>query len=1228
MQWEYAIFAVLISAFYLQQELVRQRSFRKTLLPFKGDLREVAFLTRQIPAAAVLILALLLGGGWWYIDHQETQYLSAIREADERSGTRFALELEQMGHEQIPTASLVKSARQVEQAMLLGHWLKQDTRIEQMYTFRKQLDGSLVFVLEPVLSVNADPEKAKADRERLLSSPEAERAFSGETVFLVPSLAAAGESPALLLIPLRTAVGTVEAVLGMNFFPQDLQASLVVKRYGVMGAVAFLILLLNSIYWIFSRMSLDPFLIRRYAAEIAESEQRFRNLANHAPVLLQVTDPQGDSYFFNQTWLEFVGQPSELQVGRGWFQFIHPEDLEGFITEYDRAFAERTPFQTEFRLHHAARGYCWMMATFVPRWQQDAFAGFMGSAVDIGDHKQLEQTLQYQVDLEKIVATVSAHFVSVSTAKIGAAITQALGEIGPRTGVDRAYLFLYSEDLAAVDGVHTWYADGISSPEKELPNIPPSQFSWLMDCIKNRGGCNISRVDEMSCPEARAAKEYLQDREVKSLLILPLTHGGCLVGSLGLESVRREKRWTEEEIQLIRLVGEVLINALQRRWAEIALQRSEAKNNAILDALPDIMYQVDRQGIILDLKCAKQQPFAGRISGLLGASISELIPSHLLKPALDAIDTALATGEVQVFEYYQIDENKTDYFEARVIRASDDDVLLIVRDVSERRRSELCDLLLLDIAMKVLEEQPLDEILSFAGQQIMAVFGLKLLWIGRKEAGGSIRLFSPGDEVTDFLRGIICRWDETPEGGGPTGTAIRTGKLQLVDIHDAGLALWRDKLRDNGIQSGISFPLKVGGLILGALTIFTGERSTWTKRTIVHLTNFAEQIALAMNATTNRQQLKLLTTGLESAANAIIITDRGGNIQWVNPAFLRLTGYAPNEAMSIDARSLGATKTSRFLYKALQRQVVAGKIWHGEMTCRRKDGSHYIAEMTITPVREETGELANFIAIIQDVTQRKQAERDMLEAREAVARAERLSSLGIMAAGIAHEINQPLNSLKVIADGMLYWYKQGKVPELPKVMENVLKISKQADRIDSIIKHMRSFVRSSQCAEPTPCDMNSAVEESLSLVGAQLAAHRIAVRTALAAGLPAVLANSTQLEEVVINLLINAMQSLDTVDREDKQITVSTELYKGSLVLEISDNGAGISRKAKNKIFEPFFTTKPAGEGMGLGLSIVHSIVTSYGGQISVKTTKQGEGATFKVEFPLPVSREKGEKRP
>jgi PAS domain S-box-containing protein len=395
---------------------------------------------------------------------------------------------------------------------------------------------------------------------------------------------------------------------------------------------------------------------------------------------------------------------------------------------------------------------------------------------------------------------------------------------------------------------------------------------------------------------------------------------------------------------------------------------------------------------------------------------------------------------------------------------------------------------MLDIAVKVQEERPLEEIIDLACKRIETIFKVRLLWVGHKQLDGSVSLSLSARDSEEYMEGMILRWDDTPEGKGVTGTAIRTGKLQLMNIEDPRMLLWRERLAKYSVTSGAAFPLKIGSSILGALTVYTDDPDFWDKWTIIHLTNFAKQLALAIQATSNRQRLRLLTTGLEFAANAIVITGRNGDIQWVNPAFLKLNGIGAAEVLTCNARILESGRHTRSFYKTLRQHVLQGRIWKGEIVIRRKDGSQYTSETTITPVRDEVGAITNFIAIIQDITERKQAESEMLEARAIIARNERLNALGTMAAGIAHEINQPLNSLKVLADGMLYWYQQGSVPEISEAMESFQDISKQAERIDAIIKHMRYFIRGSQLDKLVPCSINQAVEDSLLLIGSQLTA--------------------------------------------------------------------------------------------------------------------------------------------
>jgi len=603
-----------------------------------------------------------------------------------------------------------------------------------------------------------------------------------------------------------------------------------------------------------------------------------------------------------------------------------------------------------------------------------------------------------------------------------------------------------------------------------------------------------------------------------------------------------------------------------------------------------------------------------------------MLPAQAEDAVTRGIAQALDTGEMQLFEYEWISVDMSKYFEARVTKVCDETVLIIARDVSERRQSEACDLALLNIAIKVQEECPLDEIMDFACDRIRRIFGVRLVWGARKKSTPRGKLLISGKNLEECPQGISLRWDDSPEGNGLTGTAVRTGRFQLMNILDPRLTPWREALQKYFVISGAAFPLKASGLILGALTVYTENPDFWTKGRIVHLTNFAEQIAVAIHIAENRQRLKLLIAGLGSAANAIVITKRNGAIEWVNPAFLKLNGYSAAEVEVANIQLLESDQHTPTFYKTLRQHIATGRIWHGEVTNCRKDGSQYISETTITPVRDEVGKITNFIAIIQDITQRKQAEFEKAEAREAMARAERLNALGTMAGGIAHEINQPLNALKVFADGMLFWYKQGRVLDICEVMENIQEISKQADRIDDIIKHMRAFIHGNHLDHLAPCSINQAVEESLLLVGPQLASHNISVTTELWPDLPAVLGNSTQLEQIIINLLVNAIQSLVTTQKTDKQIIIITGLINNQVSLKISDNGAGISKELQNKIFDPFVTTKFAGEGTGLGLSIVHAIVTSYGGRIKVQDDKSSGGVSFIIEFPPAVREQKGEK--
>lgn len=259
--------------------------------------------------------------------------------------------------------------------------------------------------------------------------------------------------------------------------------------------------------------------------------------------------------------------------------------------------------------------------------------------------------------------------------------------------------------------------------------------------------------------------------------------------------------------------------------------------------------------------------------------------------------------------------------------------------------------------------------------------------------------------------------------------------------------------------------------------------------------------------------------------------------------------------------------------------------------------------------------IANAIEREYNVQARLDAERKQTLAVRMAERASRLASLGTMAAGIAHEINQPLNALSFAVDGVRYWKKRDQEISPETLNENLDFISSQVSRISDIISNMRSLARLEKTTEAEPVSLNDVVTEVVSLVRQQFKVHNIEVELDLGSGLPPVLAQRARIQQIVTNLVVNAFQSFDGFDRKDKQITIATALSGDTLQLTVRDNGPGISQHVADNIFDPFVTTKTGADAMGLGLFITHSVITELDGIITAEN-HPGGGALFTVSMP------------
>jgi signal transduction histidine kinase len=265
---------------------------------------------------------------------------------------------------------------------------------------------------------------------------------------------------------------------------------------------------------------------------------------------------------------------------------------------------------------------------------------------------------------------------------------------------------------------------------------------------------------------------------------------------------------------------------------------------------------------------------------------------------------------------------------------------------------------------------------------------------------------------------------------------------------------------------------------------------------------------------------------------------------------------------------------------------------------------------------DEDGDPIKMIGTIQDISIRKEFEIEKEALENHLQKSQKLETIGTLAGGITHEINQPLNAISISANSVLYWHRNnpGVLPKL--FIEELQQISKGAKRIDEIIRHMRSLWVADITTKMEYNSPNQIIIDSLSLIKQQLHAHGIIIEQKFTSQDISLFSDRVSLEQIIINLLINAMHSLDESDQTDKKIIIQTRADKTSCILSISDNGGGLPEGDEMVVFSPFYSTKDPSKSMGLGLAIVKNLVNKMDGSISAVNNKPS-GARFIITLPI-----------
>ncbi|MBL9208468.1 MAG: PAS domain S-box protein [Opitutaceae bacterium] len=513
--------------------------------------------------------------------------------------------------------------------------------------------------------------------------------------------------------------------------------------------------------------------------------------------------------------------------------------------------------------------------------------------------------------------------------------------------------------------------------------------------------------------------------------------------------------------------------------------------------------------------------------------------------------------------------------------------------------------------------------------EVRAVLELALLW---RHAGQQLTLAQEGLRAVE---GNTCQIHSAAKHATPLCYAYSTEPVttfvndQMAAFFDLSpsetFRHWNDFLTDH--------PANAVGRQLTEVAIRTGQRQPvfplefvtprgrrfWAEvqeTPIVVQGRTVAMVGAVVDITERRRTedlLRLQEAALRISANSIVITDRNGVIEWANDGFSKVTGYTVAEAVGRKVGALiGSGKHDKAFFRAFWERVLAGQVWHGEIINRRKDGTLFEEESTVTPILDEQGLVTHFIAVKQEITERK-----LLEAK--MRQAQKMEAVGQLAGGVAHDFNN------ILAAVLMYLGLLQDDAGLDVNTRLALKdLEREVQRGASLTRQLLTFSRQ-QAMEPRPLDLHEIVSGLMKMLK-RLLGEQVTLSLSGTSGLPLIEADAGMIEQVVINLCVNARDAM----ARGGPITLHTQVMDfaapsarfpdtqpGRYVrLTVSDKGCGMDESTLQHIFEPFFTTKEVGRGTGLGLATVYGIVRQHHGWVDVESAP-GQGTSFHVHFPV-----------
>ena len=925
-------------------------------------------------------------------------------------------------------------------------------------------------------------------------------------------------------------------------------------------------------------------------AEVRESEEQFRTMLATLPTLAWRTTADGYAEFFSQGWHDYTGLSLEEARGGGWTAAFHPDDLETLSARWMEIVASEKPSAVEARFRRHDGEFRWHLMRSAPLFNdQGKVVNWYGTNTDIDDLKRAETLLAGEKRLFEMIAT-------------GHSLAETLGA-----------LCQIVEELAegAIASILLLDEDGKRLRHGAAPSLPSSYLEAIDGGLVGPGvrscgtaaylGKKVFVTDIATDPLWTDYAQLALKHDLRACFSTPIISSEAKVlGTFAIYS-RQARPISPREDRVAEQFAHLASILIERRRAEDALKKSEAllAEGQRISQTGTWVWNLSTGKMVWSEEHCRIFGFGiDQTNVTLETFLETVHPADLARMQAVLEDAGRRGCEFSIEYRIKLSDGSTKYIYSRGRPAFGklgqvEEFIGTAMDISYRYEAKVA--LEKALAKAVASEDQLRTLIDTMPG---------LAWTS-----------GPNGEA-EFLSQAWLDYSgmTKEEAAGP-------GWANAIHPDDVGLMVER-------WQKIIA--TKKPGEQEARLRRFDGVYRWFSFRGAPLLDQWGHVVKWygvnidIEDQKRSEEEMRKLVSLIENSSDCIGYARSPREVAYINGAWRKLAGLEADEDLAKYemADFLPAAEYRSFLEEVMPIVDREGH-WEGERAL------HNIRTKAVTPVHQTiffiseagTGRRIGIATICRDITEDKRAEEELRRSEAALRKAEanlahvsRLTTMGELTASIAHEVNQPLTGIVMGGSAGLRWL-DGNSPNLDEAREAIQRVVREGKRAGAVISRIRKLFKKDDPIKE-PLNINEVIEEVVVLTRNELQRHHITRKLLLATDLPPVLGDRVQVQQVLMNLILNAIEAMNAVEVGHRELSITTlHADEDQVGVEVRDSGVGIDPKDSEKIFETFHTTKPG--GMGMGLAICRSIVENHGGRLQVMPQK-GAGATFRFTLATP----------